>query len=308
MRKAIDLVGQVFGKLTVIERDFSKRGNNAYWLCRCSCGNPKMKSVRSSHLKGGEVKSCGKCLQFEMIGQQFGRLTILSLATEPQNSKGTHFLVQCCCKNKTIFTVSANHLRTGGIKSCGCLNLENHTNDLTGMIFGYLKALYPTDKRSSNHVVWHCICLRDGNECDVRSSRLISGDTQSCGCITSIGEANIQRVLQENNIKFKKEKTFDDLISPNGGYYRYDFYLPDYNRLIEFDGVQHFKETGWDNYEEKFKRTQQSDEIKNNYALSHNIPLVRIPYWERDKITLEILLSDKFLLSNKNNFEEEIVF
>ena len=48
----------------------------------------------------------------------------------------------------------------------------------------------------------------------------------SCGCISSVGEANIQKVLQENNIVFEKQKTFSDLISNLGGYLRYDFYLP----------------------------------------------------------------------------------
>ena len=45
----------------------------------------------------------------------------------------------------------------------------------------------------------------------------------------------------------------------------------------------------------KLKATQKRDKIKNNYALSHNIPLVRIPYWERDNITLDLLLGNKYL-------------
>ena len=39
---------------------------------------------------------------------------------------------------------------------------------------------------------------------------------------------------------------------------------------------------------------QERDRIKNDYALSHNIPLVRIPYWERDKITLEMILGSTY--------------
>ena len=39
---------------------------------------------------------------------------------------------------------------------------------------------------------------------------------------------------------------------------------------------------------------QKRDKIKNEYALSHNIPLVRIPYWERDKITLEMILGSTY--------------
>lgn len=85
----------------------------------------------------------------------------------------------------------------------------------------------------------------------------------------------------------------------NTGIGRYDFILypnTDKIRLIEFDGEQHFKSgNGW-NTKERFNKTRASDNIKNEYALSHNIPLVRIPYTERDNITLDMLLGDKYLI------------
>lgn len=68
-------------------------------------------------------------------------------------------------------------------------------------------------------------------------------------------------------------------------------------RLIEFDGPQHYEiGSGYYNSEEKIARTQKHDNLKNQYAFDHNIPLVRIPYKERDNITLELLLGDKYLL------------
>lgn len=39
--------------------------------------------------------------------------------------------------------------------------------------------------------------------------------------------------------------------------------------------------------------------IKNEYALSHNIPLVRIPYWKRNSITLETIMGDQYLIKNE---------
>lgn len=73
---------------------------------------------------------------------------------------------------------------------------------------------------------------------------------------------------------------------------RYDFVILKNNtpiRLIEFDGEQHYKNiANWDSLELQ----QQRDQIKNEYALSHNIPLVRIPYWERDNITLDMIMGD----------------
>ena len=58
MPTALDLTGQVFGKLTAIQRAKSKNGKT-YWLCKCECGNEK--EIQTSHLRSGLIRSCG-CL------------------------------------------------------------------------------------------------------------------------------------------------------------------------------------------------------------------------------------------------------
>ena len=80
---------------------------------------------------------------------------------------------------------------------------------------------------------------------------------------------------------------------------RFDFYLPEQNRLIEFDGSQHYQATGGWNDNENLALVQQRDTAKNNYAFEHNIPLVRIPYWERDNITLEMIMGDQYLVKSE---------
>lgn len=58
----------------------------------------------------------------------------------------------------------------------------------------------------------------------------------------------------------------------------FDFYLYDKNIIIEYDGLHHFEPVkGWGG-EEKFKITQENDEIKNTYCKNNNITLIRIPY------------------------------
>lgn len=60
--------------------------------------------------------------------------------------------------------------------------------------------------------------------------------------------------------------------------------------LIEYDGEQHFKPVkGWGG-EEGLKGVQLRDSIKNTYCKDHNIPLLRIPYTEKDHIE-EIVIS-----------------
>ena len=81
----------------------------------------------------------------------------------------------------------------------------------------------------------------------------------------------------------------------------YDFALLDEQnktvRLIEFDGPQHNKPYDYFGGEEKFLRIHANDVLKNQYAISHNIPLVRIPYSKRDSIDLEDLFGDAYLIT-----------
>lgn len=64
MPKLIDLTGEKFGRLTVVERDYGRTEKGTYWKCLCNCGN--VKSVSSTSLKRGRVRSCG-CLKDEYV-------------------------------------------------------------------------------------------------------------------------------------------------------------------------------------------------------------------------------------------------
>lgn len=94
-------------------------------------------------------------------------------------------------------------------------------------------------------------------------------------CNASLGERKIMDILNNLGIDYEKEKTFDGLVSARGGYLRYDFYLPRYNMLIEYDGEQHFKDFGrFFDYES----LKMNDQIKNEFAKEKGIRLLRIPY------------------------------
>jgi len=67
--KAVDLTGQRFGRLTVLERD-KGRTDRVAWICKCDCGN--VKSVLSYKLTSGTTRSCG-CLQRETAAKNATR-------------------------------------------------------------------------------------------------------------------------------------------------------------------------------------------------------------------------------------------
>ena len=65
----------------------------------------------------------------------------------------------------------------------------------------------------------------------------------------------------------------------------FDFYLPQLNKCIEYDGGQHyfpvdFAGKGMEHAEEQFRKTQYRDKIKNDYCKNNGISLLRIPYFK----------------------------
>lgn len=241
MSNLIDLTGNKYGRLTVLNRDFSKKTNSgSYWICQCDCG--KIKSVRSSSLRRGEIQSCG------------------------------------CLRNERTY-----------------ISNEIHRDHLEGQKFGKLTVLKRDETKPRGVVYWICEC-ECGKIISVRGQDLKRKDINriiSCGCYhRSIGATNILSILSQNNINFIDEYVFNDLPK-----YRYDFAILNNNkkitRLIEFDGEQHYIDIPtWGGLEKQ----QERDKIKNDYAKQHNIPLVRIPYWERDNITLNMIIGDQYLI------------
>ena len=105
---------------------------------------------------------------------------------------------------------------------------------------------------------------------------------KSCGCLKSYGEKVISNILQSNNIIFEREKTFEGCINFQTGHrLRFDFYLPEYNICIEYDGEQHFfsNNRNW-NTEDNLKETKYRDNLKDSFCNQNNIRLIRIPYTE----------------------------
>lgn len=238
----------------------------------------------------------------DLTGQKFGRWTVI----EKDNSKkGTAYWI-CQCDCGTTRSVCGTSLRGGVSTSCGCYRTENsRTNNGTyinelGNRYGKLVVIAKDEELSKekHRAQWVCKC-DCGNIITTSSKCLREGKTTSCGCRSrSIGEDNILQILIEQQINFIEQYG----VSINGSYYRYDFALVDNSqnpiRLIEFDGIQHFDNTKL-HWGHDILDTQRRDKIKNNYALQNNIPLVRIPYTERDNITLDLILGEKYLLKQE---------
>lgn len=94
---------------------------------------------------------------------------------------------------------------------------------------------------------------------------------------TGLFEKDVATILNELGIEFQREVTYKDLKDKR--YLRFDFYIPKWNLLIEADGPQHYTDvTSTPNF--KFNPLiQKHDEMKNMYAKTNNIALLRIRYF-----------------------------
>lgn len=294
MPKLIDLTGKKFNKLLVLERA-ENIGKKVAWRCLCDCGNET--TVEGYSLKTGQTKSCGCLRGKDLTGQKFNRLTVIEKT--PQRTKDRNIIWKCLCDCGKECFIDSSALISNNTKSCGCLNTEtrtilgqSHKKDLTGMVFGKLTVIKDSGQRYNNNILWNCQC-ECGNQPLIKGTSLLHG-VKSCGCIKSKGEIRIAQLLTENNIPFETQKTFDNCLLPNTQYYAYFDFWVNNSYLIEYDGIQHFetKTGGWNNKENLLK-TQERDKIKTDWCKNNNIPLIRIPYWKLDTLTIEDLLLSK---------------
>ena len=102
-------------------------------------------------------------------------------------------------------------------------------------------------------------------------------------CASSKGEKRVSEWLDKNNVEYKSQKEYHDLIGLGGGRLSYDFYLPEYNLLIEYQGEFH-DGTANQQTENEYMRQQEHDRRKRKYAKEHNIDLLEIWYYDFDNI------------------------
>lgn len=140
-----------------------------------------------------------------------------------------------------------------------------------------------------------CECPKCGNVWSATYSNLTNPYllTGCPKCKQSKGEKEVEKFLQKYNLKYESQKVFDDCraIRP----LPFDFYLPNNNILIEYDGRFHYEAVklgSTDTKEMALRRlneTQAHDHLKTDYCLKNQIKLIRIPYWEKENIETILL-------------------
>ena len=110
----------------------------------------------------------------------------------------------------------------------------------------------------------------------------------------SRGEIKIEDILRMNGLVFETEYMFPDLVSSSGRPLRFDFAVFDddgnLDFLIEYQGIQHYSAVDRFGGGKGLRKQKYNDNQKRIYCAKKEIPLIAIPYWEENNITLETLL------------------
>lgn len=101
--------------------------------------------------------------------------------------------------------------------------------------------------------------------------------------MSSKGEEKIASILRQEKINFVQEYKLKDF---RNGEYRLDFWLPDQQIAIEFQGSQHYEFTSYFfKGRSDYLKAKERDRRKISYCLAHDIKIYCIPYWEMDTIS-----------------------
>lgn len=236
--------------------------------------------------------------RIDLTDQKFGKWTVIKSAG--RLGSGGNLYWECKCDCGVIKNICGTDLRRGKSTCCKSCSKkkekkekENYNTSRSNVIdetnkkYGFLTVIKQVDSNSRGAAKWLCQC-QCGNQIITTGILLREKKIFSCGCKGSKGEGLITKLLQENDIKYQSEYSFSDLLSSKGYPLRFDFAIFKDNKLshlIEYQGAQHYQcPDYWNDVSEHDKR-------KKEYCIQKNIPLIEIPYWDFNKINIELLMS-----------------
>lgn len=304
--------------ITKIIEDANKIHNNKYDYSKIDYKN-KIKKVIIICSEHGEFRQsmynhinckqgCPKCANI-LIGQkkkENAKTTFIEKANKKHKNKydysllnytDSNSLIQIICPIHGVFEQRAmTHLTGCGCQTCGIEHKQTNLLSLSeflekaknihGEKYNYEQVIYNGTERK---VIIKCSIHGEFKQ---TPHNHISNKQGCPNCKKSFGHDNVKYYLTEKKISFIEEHWFDNCRNPKTNrLLRFDFYLPDFNICIEFDGIQHqtpFSFSSDQTEETKLKNLlelQYRDNIKNEYCKNNEVELIRIPNIYRERVS-----------------------
>ena len=279
------------GKITLLS-DYVENVSKMKVKCK-TCGY-EWESLPSNILKGRGCPKCSKCYKctheefvdklFEEYGDEY------SVIGNYIDSKTKIKLRHNICGHE-FDSVPSKILHKADPRRCPkCFGGVKSTNDeFIKKVFDLVSDEYTfLEEYINSSTKIKCKHNKCEYEYMVSPNDFLSGH-RCPSCNQSKGEIKCQKYFENNNINYIPQKSFDGLVGLGGKLLSYDFYLPEFNLLIEYQGEFHDGKAN--KYVSKnLKKQQEHDKRKREYATLHNIELLEIWYWDYEN-TEQILES-----------------
>ena len=272
-----------------VEKNFNDEGYelldkvyvNSQTPLKYKCPNGHINSMRwNDWQQNHRCPNCmGQIVTLEDVEREVKKRGFKLITKEYINA---HTKIEVECPNGHIWKTKFNNFKRSGCPHCYG-NVKYTLSEVQSIFKKYNYTLL-SEEYIDNKQPLKYMCPK-GHIGTMCLSNFLSG--HRCGVCTnpkgiSEGEGKIEYFLKEHNIEYKTQYWFKDCrnIKP----LPFDFYLPKFELLIEFDGIQHFESGHFGDTEEDLKHRRYLDNIKNEYCKNKNIKLLRIPYWDGKRI------------------------
>ena len=212
--------------------------------------------------------------------------------------KGVKNKVKVICPTHGLFLVRAeNHINGVGCNKCAYDEKKRNKSQLIcelNKIHIFKYNYHITNNYISTKDKIEVVCPEHGKFIQELGVHLKGSGCTLCKT-KSRGEIYIKKILENNKIKFIREKSFEKIESMKR--LRFDFWLPELNTIIEYDGKHHFEPIEYFGGNKTFDKVKKNDKIKNLFCLDNNINLLRISY--KDYKNIEKIINKKIIKNVK---------
>jgi very-short-patch-repair endonuclease len=206
-----------------------------------------------------------------------------------------------CPIHSYFFMRPVNHLTGQGCPSCsGVRSIDTKSfisisNRVHNNKYDYKDVIY-----KNNRTKVDIICKTHGKFLQSPKDHMKGHGCKLCNI--SKGELMLEKKLKILNIEFIREKKFEGCTGVSGSKLPFDFYLPKYNMIIEFNGRQHYEPVDIFGGKKTFEILKKNDERREKWCLENNIKLLKIK-WDNIENSLSNIYQEILLLNNvkKNN-------
>ena len=257
---------------------------------KCNCGNIFFKTPKK-HLH--ILSTCPKCSKRQIPSTD-------EFIKKAQNIHGdlydytnvkyinnkTHILLKCNGCLNSFKTTPNMHIQ----QKCGCPSCYGNNQitkkDFIKKFINIHGSEFKFDKlevqKANDIIIIYCNTHGYYNTTQKKSLYLKNGCPN---CSESRGEKMVRLFLEKNNLTFQREYIIKSL-----GNYRFDFFIPSKNTIIEFDGKQHFQPIPFFGGIRALRKTKHNDYIKTMYCINNHINIIRIKY--TDILNISDILSE----------------